>query len=410
MATPYDKIRSGEDALYFLHIPKTAGTTLYAILDTHFASGDICPWNTRPYLQDIPQEQWQGFQLYRGHFGTEFAEFLGQQPITMTMLRDPVDSAISALHHERRAPVVHDTVLRGEEVLDFVRGPRVANVVSDRIRRHLVPDNRQLSEDESVERAVKALDECAFVGITERFAESMALLAHTMGWTPPGIVQNLNVRPRSQAVLPPDAVEIVRSHVGAEDRVYEHARCLFESRLATMHYDLLDLEHRRRRSREPARNHVQLRFDEVLPGHGWHGLEDLQGLVPFPFRWSGPGAESTLDFRLRADRDLQLRVHMVNAVSLETLASLTLHANDCLIPLEAKHQDGLEVIAEGTLPAHVIARDPELTRLRFCVDRTRSKHSIDSSDPDTRLLGVCFSELQIAPTLAPVGQLAASSR
>lgn len=398
--TPYEKIRRGEDVLYFLHVPKTAGTTLYAILDRYFASREICPWSTLAHIAEFPREQWGGYLLYRGHFGYELAEVLDRRPITMTMLRDPLDSAISALHHARRSPGLHREVLRGQEVVDFVRGPDLASVVQGRIRLSLVRDAEHMTDDESVERAVAALDELAFVGITERFSESMALLAHTMGWTPPAEVQALNVRPCSHAALPDDAIEIIRSHVEPEYRVYQHARSSFESRLAAMHRVLLDREHRRRMAREPKRDHAHLRFDDVVPGHGWQGHEDLIGAISVPFRWTGPGTESTLDFSLRTDRDVVLQAHVINAIAPDVLQSLTLRVNDCPVPLQTTHRHGLEVVVQGTIPAQVLARDPELTRLRFCVNATRSKHALDPSDPDDRLLGVCFSQLAMAPVEA----------
>lgn len=74
------------DALYFLHIPKTAGTTFISILDNFFDFNSICKkqsWDN--LLPDMPSNL-SKYNLFRGHFGYSLYRILLKPPIFITML------------------------------------------------------------------------------------------------------------------------------------------------------------------------------------------------------------------------------------------------------------------------------------------------------------------------------------
>ena len=92
-------------SLYFLHIPKTAGTTLISIIDDHFNLDSILHeqvWNE--ILPKIP-ETFSQFRLIRGHFGYGLHRVLTKKPLFLTMLREPVDRVLSFYEHIRRDPI-----------------------------------------------------------------------------------------------------------------------------------------------------------------------------------------------------------------------------------------------------------------------------------------------------------------
>jgi hypothetical protein len=60
---------SPRDRLYFLHIPKTAGTTLKPILDARFDEAEICPAELWRDLIKLPWDAIPGYRFFRGHFG-----------------------------------------------------------------------------------------------------------------------------------------------------------------------------------------------------------------------------------------------------------------------------------------------------------------------------------------------------
>ena len=87
--------------LFFLHIPKTAGTTLNAILDDNLSRKNILDLYTddqRRQLKQTTYDQISQYALVRGHvFITDFGQILdGPVPFRVfTFLRDPVDRVVS---------------------------------------------------------------------------------------------------------------------------------------------------------------------------------------------------------------------------------------------------------------------------------------------------------------------------
>lgn len=88
--------------IYFLHIPKTAGTSFYSFLDHHFQKEDIFPyltWNEmrRNYKSFEELRKLKKFKLIRGHFG--FTSKFSKNRKVVTFFRDPVTRTVSQLQH-----------------------------------------------------------------------------------------------------------------------------------------------------------------------------------------------------------------------------------------------------------------------------------------------------------------------
>jgi len=398
-ASIYERVRSGERPLYFAHVPKTAGTSFYAVLDRYFAARDICPWTTSNYLATEPRERWQGYQLYRGHFGRRLHELLDREPWMITMMRDPLQREISALHHSLRDREAKANL--PATLCEFVRLPdarqRMANAFRDYLTRH----EPGVATEVWIESAKQTIDECEFVGLAERFDDSMALLAYKLGWWPSEGVVARNVRPATQrAPIPEDTLEIIRDVVAPTNAVYEHAVQRFERDLSEMHTDLLRHRYRERTALTPRADNLLFRFDEPFCGGGWLAADPVARQEGVPMLWSGPGNESWLRLPLRTDRDLSLQVHLGNAVDVEVLESMTLTVNGAPVPMALKSITGRQVLATARLPADVLRRDPHETLLTFRVARTKSWNDLDESSLDKQPRGVAFCQLKVEPCLS----------
>ena len=118
-----------ENIVYFLHIPKTAGTTLISIIDDHFNLESILHeqvWNK--LLLKMP-ETFSQFKLIRGHFGYGLYRILPKKPLFLTMLREPVDRTLSFYEHIRRDPISNNWVDKDfldlkEEISDLLEDPQ----------------------------------------------------------------------------------------------------------------------------------------------------------------------------------------------------------------------------------------------------------------------------------------------
>jgi len=260
-----------EERLFFIHIPKTAGTTLIPVIDKHFHEREICPAQLWREFVHLPRETLPKYRLFRGHFGAGgLRPFLPEPPVCMTMLRAPVPLAVSTYKFIRREPGtrVHHIVRNNNMSLsDFLAHPATSGKVSNKQTRHLsfdmehdpdagpiflnresrevvdawVRDHRvRIKPADRLERARKKLLECRFFGLVERFEESMFLMAHTFDWGPIGRVQKLMVAPSQPAreELAADVVSRIHELNRLDIELYAFAQQEFERRLSAMHQDL----------------------------------------------------------------------------------------------------------------------------------------------------------------------------
>ncbi len=243
--------------LVFLHVPKTAGTSFTAVLDARFREEEICPAYYWKELFAIPRERLQAYRLVRGHFEYAVTELLRDVRI-ITMLRDPVARTVS--HYRYMATLAHHPlreVFAGVPLPELLEDPEIGRqMVNPQVyyfgrdldlevlRRNLAPegpeiypwDNRPGQRELSLERARERLATAAFVGLQERFDDSLLLLAETFGWNPPAESTRLNVTPgRSKKDgIPGEWLEAARARNDLDMALYTFATELFEARYRAM--------------------------------------------------------------------------------------------------------------------------------------------------------------------------------
>ena len=178
------------EALIYIHIPKTAGTSVRELLES------ITKPNERIYIyRDSPGMPIEAFQLLpervrasarliMGHMPFGIHEYLPQPARYVTMLRDPVARVISLYHHHRRNPQsrLHTRVARmtlEEFAEDLHTGSRNQMTKLIAGRRRGPGRRRGLS---IVDVALRNIDE-HFSGVLlmEQMGESMARLSRLLG-------------------------------------------------------------------------------------------------------------------------------------------------------------------------------------------------------------------------------------
>ncbi|MEL6222379.1 MAG: hypothetical protein AAFQ57_00940 [Cyanobacteria bacterium J06626_14] len=446
------------ERLYFLHIQKTAGTTFYFTLDEKFDPEQICParfWRQFLRLAREDGKRLRQYRLFRGHFGCSIPQFFKRPTACVTVLRDPIKRSISHFQHIAREPKdrrhklvkAHDMDLAAfaehPETRLAILNLQTRSIAFDlgfkelkKIRRFAAQGvigtlQPERSDDELLAIAKQRLDNFPFVGIVERFQDSLFLLSYVFGWYPIRQTRQLNKAPDRKAspALSPEVMETLTNLNQLDIQLYHHAKEQFDHRYTCMVTDLwqrygdrpsdpvpdtvdddtlfawLQLHYESRMNQRTTQklHTIDFPFSKALAGTGWHLREGAgsgwhlpSGLTEggTPFRWTGPETTSIIDLPLASDADLTIKLCIINAAASDILDSLTLTANGHLVELETVLKQGTLAIIYGTLAKELLMGDRAFTRLAFSVNRTTTS-SVGTSDQ--RLVGLAFHRLQIFP-------------
>lgn len=238
-----------DDTLYFLHIHKTAGSSLREYIQSKFPIPKISRlrWEL-PFLVNAPRETLAQWRVFCGHYGYYLEGILGRPVVHVTMLRDPVERTISAFYDQkwREDLWLHDHIkdmTLEDYVFDQIGTREVMNfqtrtMAFDSVEEHLKgyaelwrdPERTRevLGSAEMLELAKRRIAACACVGFQDRFQDSMRLLAYTFGWARPESEPRKNIRRTQREVLSDRALERIREITALDQALYDFARERFE--------------------------------------------------------------------------------------------------------------------------------------------------------------------------------------
>jgi hypothetical protein len=167
----------------FLHIPKTAGTTLKTVMQRNYASYEISDLydqqvDTHALKQRLSDEE---TKLICGHFDYQKA-FQKPSVYTFTFLRNPVDRVISNyLHIVYSDSPIHKKWMQGvQHFPDFLNLPQGANWQSRLLAGY--KHNKPPAENTLFAEARETLHRLQFVGLKEEFKHSLYCLCIDLDW------------------------------------------------------------------------------------------------------------------------------------------------------------------------------------------------------------------------------------
>jgi hypothetical protein len=229
---------------FFVHLQKTAGTALFRRLRHHFGTAAVYP---TPQYQGSPESVLdvellvERFGRHRaeirvvtGHFPLCAVNRLGGPFATFTVLREPVERALSFLRHQRQEeprfrgadleqiyddPVCRDGLIRNHMVR--MLSLSVDEMTDGALTQIAVDDERLAIACDALERQIDV------VGVQERFEEFCDALAGRFGW-------DLGPPQFANRTSPMDVSPALRERIAADneldDRLYWVARALADRR------------------------------------------------------------------------------------------------------------------------------------------------------------------------------------
>jgi hypothetical protein len=257
--------RDGRRALVaFVHIPKTAGGTATTMLANAFSSAGVHgagnymrgPEATERKLarREGGWEEWLdgGGRASVGHVPYRvFRRYLPPETRYMTFLREPVDRVLSHyyrhIHHPEGTAESRRERREGrkeragsiEEALTELRLPQIRNLMTRFLCGH--PTREEDLAASALTSAKANLRNFAFVGIQERFDESIILLQRWLGLDRvPYLNRHVSEdRPRVEDI-PAEQRELIAEHNHLDAELYRFGLELFEEALAAWGRDLTD--------------------------------------------------------------------------------------------------------------------------------------------------------------------------
>lgn len=222
---------------YFLHIPKTAGTTFRHILYENFDQAEIYPnYYELVVCQGSRYLNWKEYRdqseslfpirkkLLIGHFGWAVMRHYGDHsPKALTFLRDPVKRVKSAIIYLQKRNRMYSGMTI-DEIID-----QYALIEGTMQARHLGYNPKR----DNLNRALRNLKALDFIGISERFDESLELCNHTFNWELQPIPKH-NVGSYTAETFSPAQIEKIRKACQLDYIIYNRGVELFEERLSSI--------------------------------------------------------------------------------------------------------------------------------------------------------------------------------
>lgn len=396
-------------SLLFLHVHKTGGSALTGVLGTRFAARDCAElyFPPEPDLSDLDR-----FRYVSGHLNAPFIERFAHPPFVLTVLRDPIDRALSSYSYTHSFPADHQfpPVVRighrpdageiGREWWRLTHQHEIGEVISrapEVAREYL--GNRQAralgtgrTGDERLSTALEGLDRCDFVGLTEKLEESVDLLTRRLEW------ESLRPLPRANVTgqrlrrdqVPPETMEALSRLTEIDREVYRRGVERYERQLAEWSA-----------SRDPgdpstdipdATPAADLRFDQAIPGGGWMNREwSDDGSA---FCWMGNTRRAWVEMAAEG-RQRSLIVEIPHAVDDEVLTGLRLSVDGRTVPHALAEADGA-VVATAPLPRRRLLRRTRLVSIE--VERSRHPREVNPESTDHRELAISVRRIALQPS------------
>lgn len=241
---PHPNIRA-----IFLHIPKTAGTTIHRIIERQYPAKHIYSTFAAPFhtekpiaaLKKLPDSERAIIYMLRGHMAFGLHEWLPGRSTYFTFLREPVARVVSHYRFIANQPAhyLHDFVITNNlDLENFLKSrsffmtnnahTRVISGVWDKVaygactQTHLEQAKENLRTHFSV------------VGLTERFDETLMLLKRSLGWRMVYYTKhNVSLKRREHESLSPTTRDIIQQDNALDIELYAYAKELFEAHLQT---------------------------------------------------------------------------------------------------------------------------------------------------------------------------------
>jgi hypothetical protein len=218
--------------LIFLHLPKTAGSTLAEILERQYTPRGIVRLyesSADEVVASLPPSGFAHANAIMGHFRYGVHRYVPGPTTYLTVLREPIDRVISHYYYVRNDPTHYLWELAQHvDLREFVVACGTQEPNNDQVRLLAGSKSDSVSLAHGRELLIAAeqhlRDHFPVVGLTEDFDRSILLMKRALGWRLPFYARR-NVgkaRPR-KAVVSAEALDVIRTYNQFDLELYNYA-------------------------------------------------------------------------------------------------------------------------------------------------------------------------------------------
>lgn len=235
-------------AVLFLHIPKTAGSTFHMILHKRYPKKSVCNVFGARYSDKeikefivLPDSKKKDIALLKGHQPFGLHNYMPKECTYISILRDPVERVISQYYYIKKNAFnpFHEQVEKGGmSLVDFVESGMSIGINNGQCRFFYGDVDKHSygqCDDEMYSKVISNLKEhFIWLGLTERFDESVLILSKLLGWeTPPYYIrENVSKIRKPARSIDTDTIETIKKYNNLDIKLHNHANKLLDQHIS----------------------------------------------------------------------------------------------------------------------------------------------------------------------------------
>lgn len=232
----------------FLHIPKAGGSTLHSIINRNYAKENIftISYNSNAWrlsandFKSISPDKIKNITLLKGHMFFGLHKYLNEKDVKyFTFLRNPVERIISLYYFIRNSPkhYLYNKIIENNlSIKEFALSDISWELDNCMTRLISGEDNVDINNCtiDVYNKAIQNIDNYfCFVGISEKYDESLILLKNRFGWKHYPFYRKLNVTSGKKVVANEIRTKIAERNK-FDMKLYEWAKIKLEEDIRTV--------------------------------------------------------------------------------------------------------------------------------------------------------------------------------